>query len=83
MAITMFFLYLFSIVVILFSLASSFILFYGLLNVKYDLEEEKLVMRFFGIKFKEIYYSNIEEIEKLQINPYLDFKRIKNRPIKL
>lgn len=83
MSFLLFLLILLSIFLVLISLLSPFILLYGLINIRYDLEEEKMSIRFLGIKYSEIYYSNIENIEKISINPYLDFKKIKNRPIKI
>jgi hypothetical protein len=50
---------------------SPFILMYGLLNMKYELLDDRLLIKFFGLKSREIFYNDIHFILPLEQFPFI------------
>lgn len=51
---------------------SPIILIFGLYNINYEFNEDRLTMKFLGMKYLSIEYSNIEKIDSL--NQFLFLK---------
>lgn len=68
----------FSTLIFLFVFLSPLILFYGLLNMQYELLDDKLVIKFFGLKFREIFYKEIKNIKSFEQFPFIKNQKWQN-----